>query len=283
MCAAPRYNNLHERLLFNWIGKDIEHDYENAKISEEAYSQKYLQHLKDSLSDGLWLTEDESELLKGYKPEYPVPMVCFTELALKECIAHATRYGKMGLAFTKRFVLDNGGQPVAYIRDRRKSPFVSNLKLLLNGKLKKSERERLELMACYIKNMEKSSRTTGAHAKKLTQKSVKKAAKKTARKRIVDPYKRQTGRTLHHLEEAEWRMVAQQGSLPKKTRLVQNTEGSGPSYFLPYKSGIELVAIIFPNNKIFSRAMKDPQIVSSLFPGERPPVNLISLEDVNRL
>jgi hypothetical protein len=78
-------------------------------------------------------------------------------------------------------------------------------------------------------------------------------------------------------------MVAQQGSLPKKTRLVQNTEGSGPSYFLPYKSGIELVAIIFPNNKIFSRAMKDPQIVSSLFPGERPPVNLISLEDVPRL
>jgi hypothetical protein len=208
-------------------------------------------------------------------------MVCFTELTLKDCIAHSTRYGKLGLGFTKKFVLSNGGQPVAYIRDRKSSPFVLYLReLLKKDDFNPTAKKRVEALACYLKNMEKQRERKARSTK---SKAKPKSATSVVRKRKIDPFKRQTGSILHFLEEAEWRIIEQGSPQRKSSRLVKNLESSNPVYHLPYESGYELVTIVFPNNRVFSMAMRDPKIVERLFPNDRPPVNLVSLEDIKHL
>ena len=41
--------------------------------------------------------------------------LCFTEIRLSQAQTHAERYGKLGIGFTRDFIMNKGGRPVIYI------------------------------------------------------------------------------------------------------------------------------------------------------------------------
>jgi len=89
-------------------------------------TKKYLERLKSILKYGLWLNgskEDECEFvcrdqekkrpcLQGKRPLRE--KVCFTELKLSQARPHAARYGRLGIAFKRPFVIERGGLPALY-------------------------------------------------------------------------------------------------------------------------------------------------------------------------
>ena len=53
-----------------------------------------------------------------------LPIACFTEWSLGESLPHTTEYGRIGLGFPKRWVIDRGGQSVTYSRHNAKGSFL---------------------------------------------------------------------------------------------------------------------------------------------------------------
>jgi len=101
--------NIHSKFLIHWTGKkDIENQPENIR------AQRYVERLKDYYQNGLYLKRTEEDVLRRMKIKNLV-RICFTEIKLSQAQEHANRYGKLGIGFSRDFILDKGGRPVIYI------------------------------------------------------------------------------------------------------------------------------------------------------------------------
>jgi hypothetical protein len=120
--------NIHSRFLVHWTGeKDIE------SLPNNIRSQRYVERLKDYYQNGLFIKRREEAVLRGLKIKNLLRL-CFTEIRLSHAQKHAARYGKLGIGFSRDFILNRGGRPVIYI------PFEAGRCLLedsLNGTLVK--------------------------------------------------------------------------------------------------------------------------------------------------
>jgi hypothetical protein len=100
---------IHSKILVHWTGKDIENCPEPNKKS-----QLYVERLKDDLEEGLF-TKRTTEASIRKKKIKNLLRICFAEIRLSQAETHAKRYGKLGIGFTRDFIMNKGGRPVIYI------------------------------------------------------------------------------------------------------------------------------------------------------------------------
>jgi hypothetical protein len=99
---------IHSKFLVHWTGKDIE----DCSVTEK--SQLYVERLKDDLEKGLFAKRTSEDSIRKWKIKNLV-RICFTEIRLSQAQTHAERYGKLGIGFTRDFIMNKGGRPVIYI------------------------------------------------------------------------------------------------------------------------------------------------------------------------
>lgn len=105
---------LRSRFLVYWTGKDL--DAQDVGLS--AGGGPYVDRLRNTLRTGLWMMPPTEFVGGGAATAlaYKVAMTCFTEVLLSRVRDHAARYGRLGFAFDRQWVLAQGGSPVLYVR-----------------------------------------------------------------------------------------------------------------------------------------------------------------------
>jgi hypothetical protein len=300
------YSGVHKRPLYHWTGRDIEFG-EKTELSDgsERYigprsplddkqRKKYIKRVKDTLASGLWVKPPkEPEQIGAGKKLINIhqPIVCFTEWELKESIPHVSRYGRLGFGFTKQFVLASGGQPVTYVNNKLKLPYLKSFleihKLLDKLKLKlpadtqiEQLVQEIEYLSAYHKNIRKiraplSATPSPAEPKTGTD------DRATRTRMPPDEMPRDFGNILHYLEEREWRVVYDQ-ALEAQGRIKSNDPGNTPPHHLPFVPGKDLTSIVLPDSRCVKMAINDEALQTVLYPkGRREQhVALISLHDI---
>jgi len=99
---------IHSKFLVHWTGKDIE----DRPVTEK--SGQYVERLKDDLEKGLFTRRTSEDSIRYWKIKNLV-RICFTEIRLSQAQIHADRYGKLGIGFTRDFIMKKGGRPVIYV------------------------------------------------------------------------------------------------------------------------------------------------------------------------
>ena len=99
---------IHSKYLVHWTGKDIEDPAAGDK------SRLYVERLKDDLEKGLFTRRTTEDSIRYWKIKNLV-RICFTEIRLSQAETHAHRYGKLGIGFTRDFIMKKGGRPVIYV------------------------------------------------------------------------------------------------------------------------------------------------------------------------
>ncbi len=105
---------IHSRILVHWTGKEFEEIRD-----EKEKSFLYIQRLKNDLQEGLYTKTTEEDVIRKWRITN-ITRLCFTEIRLGQAQVHAKRYGKLGLGFSRDFIMNKGGRPVIYI------PFEAN-------------------------------------------------------------------------------------------------------------------------------------------------------------
>ncbi len=101
--------NIHSKILVHWTGKnDIENQPENIR------AQKYVERLRDYYEHGLYSKRTKEDVIRKVKIKNLIRL-CFTEIRLSQAREHANNYGKLGIGFTRDFILNRSGRPVIYI------------------------------------------------------------------------------------------------------------------------------------------------------------------------
>ncbi len=101
--------NIHSKILVHWTGKK---DIENQPIPTQ--TQLYIQRLQDYYQNGMFMKSTTEPTTRHRQLKY-LPRLCFTEIRLSQAKDHAYKYGKLGIGFSREFILDRGGRPVIYI------------------------------------------------------------------------------------------------------------------------------------------------------------------------
>jgi hypothetical protein len=100
---------IHSKFLIHWTGKkDIEYQHENIR------AQNYVERLKDYYQNGLYSKRTTEVVIRRKKIKNLV-RICFTEIRLSQAQSHADRYGRLGIGFSRDFIMNKGGRPVIYI------------------------------------------------------------------------------------------------------------------------------------------------------------------------
>jgi hypothetical protein len=306
MVKRVTYSGVHKRPLFHWTGRDIESPTRSGSTDipsnyigsqsplNDSQRAKYINRVKGTLAKGLWIKAPEKPEQIGAGQQLIdicQPIVCFTEWALEESIPHVSRYGRLGFGFTKQFVLASGGQPVAYVNNILKLPYLKSF--LHIHKLVKKLKERfpsdsqleqlvneIEYVSAFHKNIRQIRAPAGAAQSPDEPKTV--TSDGVVRSSIYpDEVPRKVGNILHFLEEREWRIVYDK-MLETSGRVRGNGPSRTPPYYLPFVPGKDLTSIVLPDSRCVKMAMSDEDLRALLYPnGEREQhVALISLHDV---
>jgi len=288
--GGPDDKRLHRRQLFHWIGGHIDGD---RSLTAETRTEKYVECLTASLRDGLWLKTPRVPDFLGKNREFEIslPICCFTETSVMAIGQHTLEYGRLGLGFPKRFVLQHSGMPVHYASEfSNHAVFASWCKLkrflesqvLANSadsKLIDEVRREFIYMTHFLKRMNKIPESKPK--RKPTSQKVGKSTSVVPRSRSQPVPKKYFGETLPFLEEREWRIVAKErvdDVLPKK--LVKNTTGDNPHYYLPYQPGKDLFSIVLPDERTYAAVIRNKGLRTLLFGPKVPPVTLLCLKDI---
>ena len=166
---------IHSKILVHWTGKDIEKE----NFSEDEKSQLYVELLKDDFKKGLYTKRTSEAVIRGYKIKNIIRL-CFTEIRLSQAETHARRYGKLGIGFTREFIMDKGGRPVIYI------PFKGKA----DGRLLEDSIRNVYERSKDYAEINKSSKRIMAHVKRMSN----------GRDEDSEDYE-------DYYEEMEWRLV----------------------------------------------------------------------------
>jgi len=141
---------IHSKFLVHWTGKDIE------KQPKDKRSLLYVERLKDDLREGLFTKATEEAVIRRLKIKN-ITRLCFTEIRLSQAQTHAERYGKLGIGFTRDFIMNKGGRPVIYIPFEADSSLLEDSMRNIFEKTKDKDDEEihrsLKWIMTYIKRM----------------------------------------------------------------------------------------------------------------------------------
>jgi hypothetical protein len=205
---------IHSKFLVHWTGKDIEKD-----CPEAEKSQRYVERLKDDLEKGLFTKRTSEACIRGYTIKYLVRL-CFTEIRLSQAQIHAERYGKLGIGFTREFIMDIGGRPVIYIPYKAKN----------GGRLLEDSIRKVHEKSAGNRQIHKSAKWIMAYVKRMSN-----------------------GKDQDYYEEMEWRLVYDESSTHFIKGEVNNV------YRLQFKES-DIKVIIFPDENTKKESLSDASI-----------------------
>ena len=215
---------IHSKILVHWTGKDIEINPKTKK------SQSYFERLKDNLQKGLYTKRTTEASIRKWKIKNLV-RICFTEIRLSQAQKHAKRYGKLGLGFTRDFIMNKGGRPVIYI------PF----KTRADGRLLENSIRTVYEKSVDNDEIRRSSKWIMAHVKRMSD-----------------------GKRENYYEEMEWRLVHDESPNNKHF-----TKGNGNGVYRLKFSTHDIKVIIFPDEDTKKLALKD-KVINEYFSEHMP-------------
>jgi hypothetical protein len=228
---------IHSKILVHWTGKDIENSLDNNK------AQKYVERLKDYFENGLFAKRTVEAVIR-HKKIKNIIRLCFTEIRLSQAQTHAERYGKLGIGFTRDFIMNKGGRPVIYL------PFEEEL----DGRLLEDSIGSSYENSKDNKEVHKSLKWIIAHVKRMSN------GKSPNSKDYVDYY-----------EEMEWRLVYDES--PNNKHFTKG-EANGIRR-LKFKAN-DIEVIIFPDEEIRQMSLKN-DFIRKYFSEHMPTI--VTLED----
>jgi hypothetical protein len=126
MCCRGRSHEttLRSGFLIHWTGKGI-----HAEVPELEYRRTaYIDRLEKTLETGLWMMPPPELVAGGAGASwYKVAMTCFTEVLLTRIKEHAKRYGHLGLAFDRSWVISRRGSPGLHVRQHTEDVVVQRI------------------------------------------------------------------------------------------------------------------------------------------------------------
>ncbi len=206
---------IHSKILVHWTGKDIENSLGANK------SQQYVERLKDDYKNGLFAKRVSENSIREKKIKNLL-RICFTEIRLSQAQTHAERYGKLGIGFTRDFIMNKGGRPVIYIPYKAKAD-GRLLEDSINNVYEKSENN---------KEIHRSSKWIMAHVKRMSN-----------------------GNLDDYYEEMEWRLVHDENFNNKHF-----TKGKGTGIHRLKFEASDIKVIIFPHEDIKQMSLQNETI-----------------------
>ncbi len=202
---------IHSKILVHWTGKNIERNPSANK------SQLYVERLIDDLQNGLFTKRTTDAVIRKTKIKNLV-RICFTEIRLSQARTHAERYGKLGIGFTRDFIMNKGGRPVIYIpfEVRKDGHGLENLIGTVYDKSAGDD------------EIHKSTKWIMAHVKRMSN-----------------------GKGEDYYEEMEWRLVHDES--PKDRHFI----GKGHGVYRMKFAIRDIKVIIFPDEGTKQLAMKN--------------------------
>lgn len=280
--AAVQGNTVHKRQLFHWIGSHIEDD---DSLDVSGRRREYLNCLRGSLRDGLWLTRSQQELEADHGGETPKgvkPMVCFTDNRLSDCGYHAANYGKLGLGFPKSFVIDRFGTPVNYVSHKTRRNiyfkyFYDVHRYLESNGAGVEILGKLEYLMAFLKPISERRKRPSRPRKPRAPRP------RSEEKRPPQIRLRNYGPRLTYLIESEWRIVANREVI-RRLSLKPHPgfeEETFETYLMPYDASKHLFSVVFPDRITLQMAFADPELRRHLI--DSLHTNTYVLDEVSEL
>jgi hypothetical protein len=249
--STAKYTQLHRQLLFHWTGKQ-----KQAAIKPRTRQDRlnYLDLLGKILDNGLRYSrpsQDHTEWIEKGLIEAKHPMLCFSEWGVTESSAHSGRYGFMGLGFTRRFIMKQGGRPVVYLDNGKTDPFRIAILGLMRAVKALSEKDaklkdHIEIVSGYFKAYHFKRETAKP---KVAGEPKKSRVSKDSGAPAEDRHLRiDFGGLLANLEDREWRVLAKKSDPEKES-------------FMGFSPG-DLAMIVFPDHQTLSLAMRSSEIMN---------------------
>ena len=294
--------NIHRQQLFYWMGRSIDDRNGKRKLLRDELVTEVLRQLRGSLEHGLWVKKPrypEKFELRGNVFALDLPIACFTEWSLGESLPHTAEYGRIGLGFPKRWVIERGGQSVTYFRHNAKGSFLQALFKLLatqgsgdaqgvwTPKPVATGFDELRYLLHFAKMIRlKTPKPEPVLIKVPPAKPTRRGPrqKRPVAAAETQMFKRKFGMPLQFLEEREWRIVHH----PANKHFLK---GPGvPDFYLPYLPGEELFTLVLPDNKVVSKVLQTDWFTERLFTPwghyselenrRVPPVTILSHSDI---
>ena len=227
---------IHSKILVHWTGKDIEN------CPEANKSQLYVERLKDDLEKGLFTKRTSEDSIRHWKIKDLVRL-CFTEIRLSQAQTHAERYGKLGIGFTRDFIMNKGGRPVIYIPYDAKD----------DGRLLEDSIRNVYEKSKHYAEINKSSKRIMAHVKRMSN----------GRDEDSEDYE-------DYYEEMEWRLVYH------KNNSTHFTKDEAENVRRLKFEASDIKVIIFPDENTKQQSLSD-KFIRDYF-SEHLPI-MATLED----
>jgi hypothetical protein len=211
--------------LIHWTGHDIA---TNRYLMNDAQRGEYVTRLADILERGFWMTQPPEKIYGANESwiKYDAPMTCFTEIRLSDAEIHTQRYGLLGIAVNRHFVLERLGGPVHYVRNHCTEAVIGNTKALLDAIKTHSNKD---LFSFFSVNC--------AFLKAMSEKNTD---------------------NFVYLDEQEWRIVHTYGQVQLKN--IHETGHERPKYRIPIMPD-DIHLIVFPDDRTRTLALEDPRLV----------------------
>jgi hypothetical protein len=294
--------NIHRQQLFYWMGGSLDKKNGKRKVFSDDLVRECIAQVRGSLEQGLWVKSPripEHFDFKGRRFSLDAPICCFTEWSLGDSLPHTAEYGRIGLGFPKRWVIERGGQSVTYFRHHEKGSFLSCVFKLLevlgehegqgvwtnNRGMSGFEELRYLLHFAKMIRLKKAAPTRKAITPPAPS-ALRPKKKRTKAAVEAHTYKRKFGLPLQFVEEREWRIVHH----PAVKAFVKGPRRDVPEYYLPYIPGEELFTLVLPDNKVVCKVLQSDWLTERLFTpwkhypqlkGRRvPPVTLLAHADI---
>jgi hypothetical protein len=228
--------------LIHWTGKDIVQGVDklaDLQALRPDQEQALLQRLLNILTQGFRMNSPAEMVYSGTSGiAYHVPMVCLTEIKLSETFEHAKRYGLLGVAVDRKFVLERYGGPVHYVRNHTKERVFGSLKDI--GELEETQKspklgEAFRYLLSFMKAM--SNRDSD---------------------------------DFLFLDEHEWRLVFT-GEQVKDGTVYQDPPTKQTRVRL---QPLDVKLVVFPNTRTRDIAAQDPAVKKWFEDLKRPPIFL---------
>jgi hypothetical protein len=283
------------------MGRAIDDRNGKRKLLRDELVAEVLRQLRGSLERGLWVKRPrypEAFELRGSSFALDLPIACFTEWSLGESLPHTMEYGRIGLGFPKRWVIERGGQSVTYFRHSAKGNFLQAVFKLLaaqgagdahgvwSPKPNATGFAELRYLLHFAKMIRLKAPKQEREPAKVVLPPVRRGPKRKPAAAAVEAqmFKRKFGMPLQFVEEREWRIVHH----PANKHFVK---GPGvPDYYLPYLPGEELFTLVLPDNKVVSKVLQTDWFTERLFTPWKhypdlkkrlvPPVTVLSHSDI---
>jgi hypothetical protein len=256
------------------MGRSIDDRNGKRKLLRDELVTEVLRQLRGSLEHGLWVKRprypEQFELRGGVFP-LDLPIACFTEWSLGESLPHTSEYGRIGLGFPKRWVIERGGQSVTYFRHSAKGSFLQAVFKLLavhakgdaTGVWKGSTAgfDDLRYLLHFAKMIRLKTPKPERAALKPELSPPRRVPKRAPSAAALETqmFKRKFGMPLQFVEEREWRIVHH----PANKHFVK---GPGvPDFYLPYLPGEEMFTLVLPDNKVVSKVLQTDWFTGRLF------------------